>query len=939
MGEVYEAEDQELKERVALKTLLPEIASDEAMIARFKQEIQLSRRIGHPNVCRMFDLARDPADASGANGVYFLTMEFLPGETLSARLQREGRLTPAEALPLLDQMAEALDAAHRAGVIHRDLKPSNVMLVPGPQGLRAVVTDFGLARRQVAETDSTISMSGQLVGTWDYMAPELLAGAVASVASDVYALGMVAFRMVAGVLPFESIAPEAGAVLRARQAVPSPRAWAAELGPRWEGAILKALDRDPARRFSGALDFPRALRGEMSAITIAMPLMTRRRWAGASLAVLILAAGGLGWRAWVQARNRPSPEAAVLYRKGADDLEAGAFFAATKALGEAVKLAPGYALAHARLAEAWVELEMPERAGEEMLLARRQDSSGLPALERLQIEAVDLSITREYAAAAAKYEQATRQAGPENMETVMDLARAYEKAGKPDQAIEVYRRAAEGPAHNPGAWLRLGVLYGRQSDAAKSDEAFAQAERIYQLTSNLEGLTEVAVGRGQAANGRGQVERAAGFLKTALERARTAGNTQQEVRAKLLLSTNAYISGRTDQAEQLAREALDTAQTAQMESLAVRGLITLGNANLRGRDFAGAEKYLEEAHSMAGRNRSTRLAAFAAASLAALHEQTGNAEAASKEAQEALSFYEPNHFARESLQCVTILGRVAEQRGDYEAALSSYQHALKLAESVQDRYQMSLAHENIGSVLYSRENYPAALPEFREQLNLNASEEQAGYAAVHIGMVLLLLGRPADAAAMFDKADTAAAKFPSLRINLKIGRAEMALIRGEHREAQRLAREVLAQDPRQTLPTQSELMRILGLAALGAGARKEALEDCERSLAAALKLNDAGDILAARLALAEVQLNASQSAGALETLQQARPAPKDHPESRWRALALRTRVDPRSAPEARAALDELGRLWNDADALRTYRERPDIKLLERPLLARIIAKH
>src|SRR6202050_4282961 len=156
MGEVYEAEDldlPEMKEHVALKTLLPAIASDDGMVARFKQEIALSRKIQHPNVCGAFDLSRH--EVEGSRPIIFLTMPFLPGETLAARLADQGRMSPEEALPLLEQMGDALDAAHRAGVIHRDFKPSNVMLVPGAEGTRAVVTDFGLARRVATIADTT----------------------------------------------------------------------------------------------------------------------------------------------------------------------------------------------------------------------------------------------------------------------------------------------------------------------------------------------------------------------------------------------------------------------------------------------------------------------------------------------------------------------------------------------------------------------------------------------------------------------------------------------------------------------------------------------------------------------------------------------------------------------------------------------------------------
>ena len=163
MGEVFEAEDCELKGRVALKTLLPLIASDGRMLARFKQEIQLSRKVSHPNVCRVFDLARHPADAAADVATVFLTMEFLDGETLAERLRREGRMSPAEALPLLAQMADALDAAHRAGVIHRDFKPANVMLAPSGEGVRAVVTDFGLARGSSTTGETTATLTGAIM--------------------------------------------------------------------------------------------------------------------------------------------------------------------------------------------------------------------------------------------------------------------------------------------------------------------------------------------------------------------------------------------------------------------------------------------------------------------------------------------------------------------------------------------------------------------------------------------------------------------------------------------------------------------------------------------------------------------------------------------------------------------------------------------------------
>ena len=151
MGELYEAEDIELGERVALKTIRPEIAADERAHQRFRREVQLARKVTHPNICRIFDLFQHAPAASAAADVapsVFVTMELLQGETLTHRLRREGRLSAEQALPIVTQMAAALSAAHAAGVVHRDFKSDNVMLLDGHDPgdpPRVVVTDFGLA--------------------------------------------------------------------------------------------------------------------------------------------------------------------------------------------------------------------------------------------------------------------------------------------------------------------------------------------------------------------------------------------------------------------------------------------------------------------------------------------------------------------------------------------------------------------------------------------------------------------------------------------------------------------------------------------------------------------------------------------------------------------------------------------------------------------------
>jgi TolB-like protein/tRNA A-37 threonylcarbamoyl transferase component Bud32 len=261
MGEIYEVEDLQLGEMVALKTVRAGSASDPLALERFKREIQLARRVTHPNVCRIFEFGLHRG--SDASSIAFLTMELLAGETLLERLRRDGRMTPAQALPLVAQMCAGLDAAHRAGVVHRDFKSSNVLLVPTPDGrARAVVTDFGLAQLAARET-SGLPLAEDIIGTLDYMAPEQIEGHEPTPAVDVYALGVVMFEMLTAARPFGGGPQATGtAVRRADEPAPSPRVHVPDIDPVWERAILRCLERDPSARFGDAAQVARAVSGE-----------------------------------------------------------------------------------------------------------------------------------------------------------------------------------------------------------------------------------------------------------------------------------------------------------------------------------------------------------------------------------------------------------------------------------------------------------------------------------------------------------------------------------------------------------------------------------------------------------------------------------------------------------------------------------------------------
>src|SRR4051812_14702098 len=192
MGAVYQARDQELERVIALKVIRPELAGNPSILQRFKQELILARHVTHKNVIRIYDLGE-------ADGVKFITMEYVDGEDLRGLLRRQTKLSPSEAVDIIIQICRALDCAHSEGVIHRDLKPQNVMR--DPQG-RVVVMDFGLARS--LESSDGMTQTGALVGTLEYMSPEQALGATLDQRSDLFAAGLIFYELLTGKAPYKA---------------------------------------------------------------------------------------------------------------------------------------------------------------------------------------------------------------------------------------------------------------------------------------------------------------------------------------------------------------------------------------------------------------------------------------------------------------------------------------------------------------------------------------------------------------------------------------------------------------------------------------------------------------------------------------------------------------------------------------------------------------
>jgi serine/threonine protein kinase len=246
MGEVYRAEDLKLSQIVAIKFLPPTLSQDAGALARFHSEVRIARQVSHPNVCRVFDIG-------DANGVPFLTMEYVDGEDLASLVRRIGRLSSDKAIEIARQVCAGLAAAHERGVIHRDLKPANLML---DSAGKIRITDFGLAA-----IAATLDGADIKAGTPAYMAPEQLEGKEVTAKSDLYSLGLVLYEILTGKRAFNATTlPEL--IKQRESSVPAnPSALVRDLDPLIERVILRCLEKDPAQRPASALQVAAALPG------------------------------------------------------------------------------------------------------------------------------------------------------------------------------------------------------------------------------------------------------------------------------------------------------------------------------------------------------------------------------------------------------------------------------------------------------------------------------------------------------------------------------------------------------------------------------------------------------------------------------------------------------------------------------------------------------
>ncbi|HVL96107.1 MAG TPA: protein kinase [Solirubrobacteraceae bacterium] len=249
MSTVQLAFDTRLERHVAVKLLAEHLAADDGFVARFRREALAAARLVHPNVVQVYDFGTDEA-----SGRQFIVMEYVEGQSCAELLRERGRLSPDEVVDICAQACRGLDYAHRNGVVHRDIKPGNLMV--NPEGV-VKIADFGIAK---AADDSDITRVGSVIGTAAYLSPEQARGEPAGPPSDLYALGVVAYQLITGRLPYQG----ASLTELARQQETGPPTdlvqIVAEVSPALSAAVMRALTGDPAHRYQSAPEMEAALR-------------------------------------------------------------------------------------------------------------------------------------------------------------------------------------------------------------------------------------------------------------------------------------------------------------------------------------------------------------------------------------------------------------------------------------------------------------------------------------------------------------------------------------------------------------------------------------------------------------------------------------------------------------------------------------------------------
>jgi len=835
MGEVFLAQDTELHRPVAIKFLLGAAGHDLEARQRLRHEAQAAAALDHPNICSIYQVGTDE------QGRDFIAMQYVEGETLAARLRR-GPLGVRAALDVVYGIASALDVAHRRGVIHRDLKPQNIMITAAGT---PKLLDFGIARFQrLRDEEANARTSTQLeplrmAGTPAYMAPEVLQGRPADARSDLFSLGVVLYECLTGEQPFRGHTPHEvwGSVLHVEPAAPSR----ANVGinPDIDAFCQRLLAKEPGSRFQSAAEVCGSLLVLRTHTDPALPPPrphTRRQPLRALAAGVALVVAALGvWWATRSTQPEVPPAAQEWYARGIDAVRQGGYVTGRKALEEAIRLYPAYALAHSRLAEVLSALD-EESAAQAALIrvsALVPDQSRLPQEDRLRLDAIRAMVLRDFDGAIGAYAALSR-ARPSDAGALVDLGRAQEAAGRLADARASYERATRLDAQFAAGFLRLGSVLGDAGEVAEASKAFDEATRLYSLASNEEGRVETLLERAAMLDAAGRYEETATAAQDAMRVAQQAGLLAQEIRAGFVHASALVGRGAFAESESAVRSYVDRAMTAGLQGVAADGLIDLaGTLQVRNR-LEEAEAALVRATGIAQERSLMRTAMRAATQRASLAQQRNQPREALTLLEEPLKYFADSRHRRLEAVAMAIAARAHQDLGEYTQARELAQTILQVATESknQELTAQSLITLNNLAAIEGRLTEALTRREAAERIHRDLGAlEVLPFDLTNRAELLIRLGRAAEADAVLREVDAGIASgqgaFPTRVRRVAYLRALQAAIDERFEDARRFAEAVERADPGRHDDT-GQLGRMLVSASAALATRRGPVATLER---------------------------------------------------------------------------------------------------------------
>jgi tetratricopeptide (TPR) repeat protein len=628
-------------------------------------------------------------------------------------------------------------------------------------------------------------------------------------------------------------------------------------------------------------------------------------------------------------------EALRWYDAGVAALREGNNVKATRSLQESLKQDNHFVMAHARLAEAWANLDFDGNAQRELLVAT-PGGRQLQPLDRMYLDAIHATVTKDFPAEIAIYRQILNRLPPDQKSSgYVDLGVAYERAGDPKHALESYARAASLDSDNPAPFMHTAVLQSRQHHVPEADRAFERAQTLLTAEMNQEGLAELDYARGYSANEGGNSVEAKQFLERSLDEAGKIPSVQLQIRALTQLSSVASRSDATSQAAKYAEQAIRLARENQLDAWAVNGLVRLASVEIHQGEMQKAEDSLHEALQLAHQSQQLRAEALANLTLASLMNQKHRPDEVIGPAEAALNYYQRNGYFMPASNASLLLIRTQRDKGQYKKALDSGNAFLDLASKSGNRDFKRQAEEVVGTVLIEMEHYSEALVHFQNAMSLADTNSFREYEAINAAIALWRLGRYAESDQLLQFVP-ANDKVASL---VGVIRTDSLLSRQRYVDSLSVAKEMLAKYPGMAFDDREGYELDKALAESHLGMKRQALKDWDelaKQDTIESPLYSKRNLVAAEVSLAtgitqqayDIAAKAATHYGDTEQL-----------DSELRsvclaAVAARTlhNSEEHDAFQARAVdiISQIEHTWSPQDS-HTYLSRPDLQVLVRQI--------